>query len=296
MNRARVYAVVVVLMIALTTSAVMAVPTIDGVVDGDGAFDGYSVHAVLEPADAQGVSNADVFLHQVPNSQFLYMAFVLPLDFVDNTYGTAAHFTWPTHKFENLRGSDELEITADNDGFSKTAKVDYLEGTADGKHGNKNPPFEALIKGSDPEILSDVASSLEYNLNRPDPGDVNYPWTVDSPGNPAAYPDAASWTSEVVYEVKIDLGQLYDPDAGGDYPNVLKSDGTGFDSDFTLTLTNLHASPNKGDDNSFGPNLPTDFTPIAQAAPVPVPGAVVLGAMGLGMVGWTRKRFLNTNK
>lgn len=291
MNHERIYTVVAVLTIALTTSAVMAVPTIDGVVDGAGALDGYSVHAILEASGEQGVSEADVFLHQAPNSQFLYMAFVLPLDFVDNTYGDQVHSSWgKAHRFKDLLCSDEFKIEAIGASGEKKVTIDYLNAVKEDHV--YVPPFYAYAKKDDIDLVAEVASSLEYNLITNTSGT----WTTNSPelGPGGEYP--ANWTSEVIYEVKIDLAQLYAPDAGGDYPNVLKSDGTGLDSGFSLTLTDLHASPNKGGDNTFGPNVPTDYCLQPPVNPIPVPGALVMGAIGLGMVGWTRKRFLGDDK
>ncbi len=85
MNRERIYAVVAVLTIALTTSAVMAAPTIDGAVDGAGFPDNYAVQMEVLPVGGLNPPDlaTDVFLTR--EGDYLYMAIVLPREYVDNT-------------------------------------------------------------------------------------------------------------------------------------------------------------------------------------------------------------------
>ena len=291
MNQERIYPVVAVLTIALSASAVLAAPTIDGIIgpfDADGLPDGYQVHAWLTPTgDAAGLPKGDVFLLQ--ESTDLYMAFIVPLDFVDNTYGPNQSPTWGAepHPFDKLLASDKLEIKATYGGGSEIKeKVEYIELV-----GTK---YEALVKADHATgLVTAEASSLEYNLNVVAPVTIPPgPEPINSPPLVGDYP-AAPWVSEVIYEVCIDLSAVPGYTAAGS-PIVLDLDDGGFVSAFSLTLTDLHASPNKaGKDHSFSDEVPDEFTPIQ---PIPAPGALVMGAMGLGMVGWMKKRFVSTDK
>lgn len=283
MNRERIYAVVAVLAITLTTSAVMAAPTIDGAVDGAGFPDSYAVHMELLPVGGLNPPDlaTDVFLTR--EGDYLYMAIVLPREYVDNTYSdphnSGAIYTHPSwvghgkdgsdqHKFSELEGSDKLGIEIAI-GTALGDKIEYLNNTS---------PYEAEIKSlkDHTSVVTEAATSLQYNL-----ANVPGTWTAHSPelADPVAgetpyaakNPAESDWRFEVIYEVKMDM--------------------TGYEYDFDdIKVTELHASPNKGGTNKMYENAP--LIPVPQVAPVPVPGALVMGAMGLGMVGWIKKRSL----
>ena len=76
-------------------------------------------------------------------------------------------------------------------------------------------------------------------------------------------PGPSGWIFEVIYEFKIDGSVL------------------GGNSNFYIDI--VHDSPNKIGKNK----VYDDLVPIE---PIPAPGAVILGGIGVGLVSWLRRR------
>lgn len=257
-------------------SAGLADPIIDGRVT---ASDGYQYTTTL------GVKNpprppAQVYLHQDGTTKVLSIAIVLPLEYVDNTYGstsasppTHTHPSWGTkdddHTFNELLGSDQLGIELDNDGGSPDFKdyratIDYLALV--------DTTYQAQVT-SDPEgMMLSAASSLQYNLNS-----VAL-LTSDSPELDSGQYDPVNsaydnWVFEVIYEFQIDMAAI----GMGD---VLSPDGlTGV---FAINMVELHASPNKNGADWKDQEFDEPFTPVPEPATLGLLGLGGLATLGVG--------------
>ncbi len=155
--------------------------------------------------------------------------------FVDNTYGTNT-IGWPKdHKFDDLKGSDQLQIALyDKAGTKKMEfKMDYISD-------DKNVPSKyrslgvtggdgKMIVGSSSDVVK-VITSLDKNFN-----DYGYVLTTNSPATNASYtpnPSYPNWIYEVWYEVTVKL-------------SAFGTSGFGKSG-----ITGVHASPSKTGQNS----------------------------------------------
>ncbi len=155
--------------------------------------------------------------------------------FVDNTYGTNAVGWSSGHKFNDLVGSDHVQLALyDNSGAKKMEfKIDYISASKNTASG-----YETLgVTGGDGKMLtgnaSDVVSvntAMNDNFNK-----YGYVLTANSPATDANYtPNATypNWIYDVWYEVKVKASAF---------------GASGFGSP---AITSVHASPSKTGNNS----------------------------------------------
>ncbi|MDG1765676.1 MAG: SdrD B-like domain-containing protein, partial [Flavobacteriales bacterium] len=155
--------------------------------------------------------------------------------FCDNTYGSNK-IGWPgNHTFDNLRGSDKLELSLydANGNLSLQFELDYID---DGNQGPSGYGTGGVLDGDGDMIVGnanhilDVKTSLSENFNT-----YGYVLTTNSPATDANYtpnPQYPNWIFDVWYEVTVDLAAF--GNAGWGYPEI----------------TDFHASPSKTGNNS----------------------------------------------
>jgi hypothetical protein len=242
-------------------------------------------------------------------NQFLY--FLLPTDYVDNTYGTNASAGWKKgHTFSDLLGSDSMGASPNlswNDkagnyagaGTNNAARIDYIAncsastaaatnckngyrsagvgGTGTGVTefanggGAKWTKMDSALTGSAASIL-EIATSLEYDLNTIDPTA-----TTNSSLN-------TNWLKEVGYEIEFKPG-TFDPAKWGKDVQLVSGQVS---IPGLLTLGDPHVSPPK---TTFGAYT----TPCMIAGPgggcgAPEPGTTWLLGAGLAGMAWYARR------
>jgi hypothetical protein len=126
--------------------------------------------------------------------------------FVDNTYGTNA-IGWPNgHKFNDLVGSDHVELSLlDKSGTKRMDfKVDYISQTNTAPSGyaslGVNGGDGKMILGNASDVVS-ATTSLDQNFNN-----FGYVLTTNSPATDANYtpnPQYPKWIYDVWYEVTV---------------------------------------------------------------------------------------------
>lgn len=252
------------LMCILFTGYVYALPVVDGRFD---LSEGYTTGTYLDlfvESTGYAPDKGQLWLYQDDTSFDLYVAVILPVTLVDNSYGDNS-IGWggdaPSgkhHNFEDIVGSDGVEFQLLND-IGDTLlqfELDYFSGDGDG--------YVSQIKSVDDGIgdttmVTAWATSLEYNFNV-----LDHVLTENSPQADTEYavvdPAYSEWVFEVVYELRID-GSIF-----GD---------NGFGS---MEIPVIHASPNKIGRNKVFPE---------GGEPVPEPMTLLL----LGLGGLITRRF-----
>lgn len=275
----KVKALVLTVVIAAMAAHALAAPTVDGrFTASEGYTTGNWVYFEVEgvkgnekgdPGNIFPAEPGQLWTYQQSATSSLYAAIVLPKTLVDNSYGDNI-VNWPkAHKYDELKGSDDAEITIKdglgNELFSFT--IDYLE----------EGPFRAEVKDEPSSVTGKItaATSQVYNM-------VNYYPDLDPDGsgvvdlkqhspptiNPTSYtitdPYLAGWEFAVTYEFCIDSTVM------SQYSNI------GIDL--------MHISPNKIGRNKVWTEIDGPIQVI------PAPGALVLAGIGIGMVNWLRRR------
>ena len=166
----------------------------------------------------------------------VYIRITLNPAFADNTYGANA-VGWPkSHKFNDLVGSDHINIVAlDANGDTVfDLDLDYLSQDANAPCGYSSLGVtggDGKVNLGDPAAILAVTTSMDRNLNERGYCD----FTTDSPmtdENCTPDPAAPDWDFRVVYEIWI-AQSAFDP--------------IGFGSAF---MSQVHASPAKGGTNT----------------------------------------------
>ncbi len=155
--------------------------------------------------------------------------------FVDNTYGTNA-IGWPSgHKFNDLVGSDNLELALFDAAGNKKMdfKIDYISSSSTATSGYKSLGVTGgdgkMVLGNASDVV-DAMTSLDQNFNL-----FGYVLTSNSPQTNAAYaPNSAypKWVYDVWYEVTVKQ-------------SAFGSNGFGYPD-----IASVHASPSKTKNNS----------------------------------------------
>jgi hypothetical protein len=155
--------------------------------------------------------------------------------FVDNTYGANA-IGWPNgHKFNDLVGSDHVELALyDATGTKRMDfKVDYISASSTAPSGYRSLGVTGgdgkMILGSASDVVS-ATTSLDQNFNT-----FGYVLTTNSPATDANYtpnPTYPNWIYDVWYQVTVKQS-AFGP-AGFGYPSI----------------ASVHASPSKTGNNS----------------------------------------------
>jgi len=266
--------------------------------------EGYTTGWIVGFNDDKGnlIGNGQLwFGTDAAGAQYLY--FMMPQDYVDNTYGTNASAGWKGHTFSDLLGSDSMGANpnftwtdANAAGATNKARIDYIAdcsgsttaatnckntyrsagvgtGTGVTEYTNggssKWSKMDVDLTGSALSIL-EIATSLEYDLNVIDPSA-----TVNSSLN-------ANWLKEVGYELKFAAG-TFDPNKWGKDVQLVSGQVT---IPGLLTLGDPHVSPPK---TTFG----SYTTPclIGGSCGAPEPGTTwLLGAGLAGLAYYARRR------
>ncbi len=156
-------------------------------------------------------------------------------NFVDNTYGTTA-ISWPNgHTFNNLVGSDKLQLALFDALNTKKMEliVDYISASASAPSGyaclGVTGGEGSMLLGNASDVLY-TSTSLDRNLN-----DFGYVLTTNSPATDQMYtpnPIYPLWIYDVWYEVDVRL-------------SVFGNGGFG-----KANFLNIHASPSKTGNNT----------------------------------------------
>ena len=241
------------------TAAAAASPIADGRFDpAEGYTVGRYVDFTVERA-AGPVDQGQLWTYVDAASGDVYVAFIQPLNLVDNTYG-ANSIGWgkdaPSgkhHNFDDLVGSDKAQFIF-TDALGQAVldiTVDYISKTGTSYHSLGVTGGDGSVKtGSAASVLA-WGTSLDYNFNK-----LGYALTTNSPATDANYTENASypgWLFEVSYELRI---------AG----SAFGSSGFG-----NVTVPSVHDSPNKIGKNKI-------YTEIDGA--VPEPASISLLAFG----------------
>ncbi|AQQ72394.1 hypothetical protein SMSP2_02778 [Limihaloglobus sulfuriphilus] len=263
---------VIVMALAIVSSQCSAI-----VVDGraDGRAEGYNFQAFI-PSVAAAPANvfAEMYIGQQGSS--LYLAFVIPLNYTDNTYGANTDPSWPQgkgHLFNDLIQSDQMVLMGDFNGQSIDTTIDYLE---EKELGVGTDIYEApIIENSGNEVAGfvvEAATSLEYNLEEilqltePLPVIEGKPNSSDQPDSPSD-PASIGWIMRNVYEMRIELGS----------DELVIDEYEGFINGLSLYVGELHASPSK-DASDWNNQPPNDgWVPLN---PVPEPATAIIFAIG----------------
>jgi len=272
-------------LVVLGGLSAQADPVIDGKFD---PTEGYTIgHYVTLNVQDYGIApdKGELWRHQDAAGN-LYVALIQPTSIIDNSYGdTRIGWGSKVHEFlgkggQSLYGSDKAEISI-RDSLGTLLfefDMDYIAMQKTGVPAGTNPYVSAgVLENSqgptydqsqgkvdfgDKSYMMEWATSQQYNMNT-----YYSSFIVDSPAADSNYnvtnPADSDWIFEVIYEFKIAGSAL-----------------GGYTGDFFIDV--LHDSPNKLGGIKVWQEGDLEL--------VPVPGAVILGVIGMGFAGWLGRR------
>lgn len=262
----KIAALILALCMALATPALAdSIPFVDGRYDPNEGYD--TLYNLTMDTKGGGTISGQLWTYQNPTTSDLYLALIVPTDYVDNTYGTNSSTGYRgkkgEHQFKDLLNSDQaiFKFYTEGGSLALETSIDYLAKIGGGKKDTTPAEYKAVADDKTGSGFtggtSQVASSLQYNL------DTVGLFLDNSPLD-------AKWIDAVIYEMRID-GSLFAKD--------------GFDS---ILISKLHASPSRIDADN--PVL-TPGGGGGTGGAVPEPGSMLLMASGLGgLAAWRRRR------
>jgi len=257
------------LVILAIAPVAVAAPIVDGrYVEGEGYTHLFSVGGSEGRKGIPG-DPGTLWAAQDADNNDLYLAFILPKTYVDNTYG-ANSIGWRRrrpHRFRDLFNSDRMELELGTaDGGQLDVVFDYLA-RAPGGYGSGLIGDGKIKEGPDTAVVA-AMTSLDFNL-RLDGGSA---YRFKSPATDSDYTANAAipdWEFNVIYEMQFDGGFIGGP--------VLTWEG--FADGFEMEVKDLHASPSKSGDYR---DAPPEY--------IPEPATLALLAFGGGIALIRRKR------
>lgn len=327
LNRQHAIRLLVIALAVLVTHQASAI-IIDGKFD---AYEGYTQVSTIQPTkDEDKVPPSEVYMAQewiTTTSSVVSFAVILPLEYVDNTYGVNTVDGYgkdgdKTHTFAELLGSDKAGFSfylgddpeAVNNELSLSFLMDYIYLDANGgydsgvlsaedaegldntaKYDGSNKPHNHDHDGdgqNDPS-KNPLVGDMAWLIGSATSLDYNLnnvgEYLVDSPGF-TGDPYNTSLEPDWIYEVVYEF--QIDGAAFGNM-DIFGPGGIGFADGFHMIMDELHASPSKlGQFKDVPPDDPFPYEPppVPNTPDIPEPATLLMMGIGVAVLGRRLKR------